>query len=118
MTELTTDPNADYQHFIEQVRKSGQAWALQSEEGWLIVDSVEFEDTDVMPLWSDEAYARVHCVGEWAHFKPVAIGVDELIADWLPGMDEDGTLVGPNWNADLEGLEFEAIEIAERLSAE
>jgi hypothetical protein len=116
MTELTTDLNANYQHFIEQTQKSGQVWGLRSSEGWLIVDSVEFEDTDVMPLWSDEAYAQAHCVGEWEHFKPAAIGVEDLIADWLPGMDEDGTLTGPNWNAELEGMEVEAIEIAQRLA--
>jgi hypothetical protein len=116
MIELTTDLNANYQRFIEQTRESGQVWGLQSPEGWVIVDSVEFEDTDVMPFWSDAAYAEAHCVGEWENFKPVAIDAEEFVADWLPGMDEDGTLIGPNWNAELEGLEVEAIEIAQRLA--
>ncbi|HUL10912.1 MAG TPA: DUF2750 domain-containing protein [Methylococcaceae bacterium] len=116
MIQLTADLNANYQRFIEHIQESGQVWGLQSPEGWLVVDSAEFEDSEVMPFWSDEAYARAHCVGEWESFKPVGMDLEEFVEDWLAGMDEDGVLVGPNWNADLEGLEVEPSEIAKRLS--
>jgi hypothetical protein len=38
------------------------------------------------------------------------------VEDWLAGMDEDGILVGPNWNAELDGLEIEPIEILKQLT--
>lgn len=118
MIKLTADLNANYQRFIEDSLESGQVWGLQSEEGWVVVDSTEFEDSEVMPFWSDEAFAKSHCVGEWAEFKPVAMDLEEFVEDWLAGMAEDGILVGPNWNDDLEGLEVEPDELAEKLSEE
>ncbi len=118
MIKLTADLNANYQRFIESILESGQVWGLQSEEGWVVVDSTEFEESEVMPFWSDEAYAKNHCVGEWAEFRPVAMDLEEFVEDWLVGMAEDGILVGPNWNDDLEGLEVEPEEVAQQLSDE
>lgn len=117
MIPLTADLNANYQRFIEHVQESGQVWGLQSASGWVVVDSAEFEDSEVMPFWSEEGHAKAHCVDEWAEFSPVAIEIEDFVSDWLPGMDEDGTLVGPNWNADLEGLEIEPVEVARQLGA-
>jgi len=118
MIQLTADLDANFQRFIEHIQESGQVWGLQSADGWVIVDSAEYEESEVMPFWSDEAYAKLHCVGEWAGFKPVAMDLEEFVEDWLLGMIEDDVLVGPNWNADLEGLEIEPIEIAKLLSVE
>ena len=117
MIPLTADLKANYQRFIEHLQESGPVWGLHSEGGWVVVESAEFEDSEVMPFWSEEAYAQSHCVGEWQDYKPVAIETEEFVSDWLPGLDEDGTLVGPNWNADLEGLEIEPIEIAKEIGA-
>ncbi len=118
MIKLTADIKANYQRFIEDILESGQVWGLQSEEGWVVVDSTEYEESEVMPFWSDEAYAKNHCVGEWEEFKPVAMDLEEFVEDWLAGMAEDGILIGPNWNDDLEGVEVEPEEIAEKLGAE
>lgn len=118
MVKLTSDLNANYQRFIEHVQESGQVWGLQSDEGWVIVDSTEYEETEVMPFWSEESYAREHCVGEWEDFEPVAMDLSEFLEDWLVGMAEDGVLVGPNWNSELEGLEVEPEDIARLLSEE
>lgn len=118
MIKLTVDLNANYQRFIEGILESNQVWGLQSEDGWVVVDSTEFEDSEVMPFWSEEDFARHHCAGEWSEFKPAAMELDEFIEDWLVGMAEDGILVGPNWNADLEGLEVEPEELAQKLTEE
>jgi hypothetical protein len=118
MIKLTSDLEANYQRFIENILESGQVWGLQSDEGWVVVDSTEFEDSEVMPFWSEEVYAKAHCVGEWANFRPVAMDLDEFVEDWLAGMVEDGILVGPNWNDDLDGLEIEPEELGQLLSGE
>lgn len=116
MIQLTADLDANYQRFVENIQESGRVWSLKSADGWVVVDSAEFEDSEVMPFWSEEAYARALCSGEWAHFQPEAITFEEFVEDWLAGMDEDGMLVGPNWNAELDGLEIEPIEILKLLS--
>ena len=47
-----TDKHADSADFMAQVKETQEVWALQdkSSEGWVIVDSVNYENTDVMPL--------------------------------------------------------------------
>lgn len=48
------------------------------------------------------ASGRFPPIGGWSlsgPFKPVAIDAEEFVANGLPGMDEDGALVGLNWNA-------------------
>jgi len=116
MIKLTDDLAANYQRFIEDILELRQVWCLQSPEGSVVVASTEFEETDVMPFWSEEEYAKAHCVGEWEEFKPVAMDLDEFVEDWLSGMAEDGILVGPNWNDELEGLEIEPEEISLKLT--
>jgi hypothetical protein len=113
---LTEDLDANCERFLDHIQESGQVWSLSSDDGWVVVDSAEFEDSEVMPFWSDESYAQLHCVDQWAHFKPAAISLEDFIDDWLTGMAEEGVLVGPNWNADLEGLELEPDEMLQRLS--
>lgn len=117
MIKLTADTQANFQRFIEDIQESGLVWGLQSEEGWVVVESTEFEDSEVMPFWSDENFAKFHCKDEWADFRPVSMDLEEFVEDWLAGMVEDGILIGPNWNDDLDGLEVEPEEIVEKLNA-
>lgn len=109
---------ANYRRFIEQVRDTQEVWGLQSDEGWAYCASNEYEDTDVLLFWSDRAYAQSHAKGEWSRHKPVAIPLEEFIDNWLQGMDEDGVLVGPNWDTGLCGLEVEPGEVAEKLTSD
>ena len=68
MSKLTDNLDANFQLFIEEVRESGQVWGLRYGEDWVVCRSAEFEDADVMPLWSAEGDARLHCVDEWADY--------------------------------------------------
>ena len=115
MSKLTDNLDANFQLFIEEVRESGQVWGLRYGEDWVVCRSAEFEDADVMPLWSAEGDARLHCVDEWADYEPEVIDLEEFLDIWINDLDEDDVLVGPNWNADLEGQELEPIELAKAL---
>jgi hypothetical protein len=118
MPKHREDPESHYRRFIEQVLTSGEVWGLHSESGWAFCESNEYEDTDVLVFWSDRADAQKHALGEWSNFQPTAIPLDEFTDQWLAGMDEDGALVGPNWDADLNGLEVEPADLAEQLTAD
>lgn len=115
MSKLTDNLDANFQLFIEEVRESGQVWGLRYGEDWVVCRSAEFEDADVMPLWSAEGDAGLHCVDEWADYEPEVIELEEFLDIWINDLDEDDVLVGPNWNADLEGQELEPIELAKAL---
>lgn len=115
MSKLTDNLDANFQLFIEEVRESGQVWGLRYGEDWVVCRSAEFEDADVMPLWSAEGDARLHCVDEWADYEPEVIELEEFLDIWINDLNEDDVLIGPNWNADLEGQELEPIELAKAL---
>lgn len=109
---------SNYRRFVERVRETEEVWGLQSKEGWAYSESNEYEDADVLVFWSDRAYAQRHVQGEWSQHVPTPIPLDEFIDHWLRGMDEDGTLVGPNWDAGLCGLEVEPRDLAEKLTSD
>jgi len=115
MNESTDDGQADHDRFVERVKATGRVWGLKSASGWAVCESIEYEDTDVYPFWSDEAEARVHCTDDWAHFAPASLPLDVFIDTWLAGMSEDGVLVGTNWDAELSGLEVEPEDLAREL---
>lgn len=106
-----------YKRFIGQVLETEQVYGLCGPDGeWAVSPSQDDEERDVLVVWSDEASAAVHQKGEWEYYEPTAIDLEEFVDFWLNGMHEDGVLVGPNWDAQLSGLECPAGEVAERLT--
>lgn len=114
---LTDDEEANYDLFISRIQETGMVWGLQAKDGWAVCPSLEFEKTDVFPFWSEEADAKIHCNEDWAIYTPASITLEEFVENWLPGMHEDEVMVGPNWDAEMSGLEVEPADIAERLGA-
>jgi|APFre7841882724_1041349.scaffolds.fasta_scaffold16944_4 hypothetical protein len=115
MTQLTDDPQANHDLFLARVQETGLVWGLMGEDGWAACESGEYEGEIVFPFWSEEADARLHCVDEWAAYVPSSIQLETFCEHWLSGMDDDGILVGTNWDAELTGLETEPLELAEAL---
>lgn len=114
MSEFAQDPI--FKQFVEEAKTHGVVYVLADGEDLLVVESVEFEDTDVMPFWSSEEAARAHCSDEWAVYKPEAIPLDVFCDGWLKEMYDDGVLIGTNWDEDLNGPEVEPRELLEALS--
>ena len=104
--------------FIENVKDSQCIWGLQDEtgEGWVVCDSVEFEDTDVMPLWSSEDKAKAHCSDEWANYQPAAIPLVDFLEYWVSDFNDDGVLVGIDWDGENDCSELDPIELAQELA--
>jgi len=110
---------ANHDRFIRRVVESGEVWVLESDEGYAVCDSTQYEEDeearDVIPFWSDRAYAQRAAEGEWAGFVPTPITLDDFIDRWLKGMHEDGTLAGTNWDANNCGVEVVPVELAHAL---
>ncbi|MRX72813.1 DUF2750 domain-containing protein [Bacillus lacus] len=113
--DLTINSKRRYENFIKRVTESKLVWGLKSEDGWCVCESNEYEETEVMLFWSDEAYARQCAIEEWSHYKPASISLQEFMDSWLYGMNQDGVLVGVNWNAKLIGLEVESYDLFKEL---
>ncbi|ACE85945.1 DUF2750 domain-containing protein [Cellvibrio japonicus] len=115
---LSDDLDENLDRFIVEALERGCVWGLQGSEGWALCASEEHDDMDVMPFWSQESFARVHCVDDWAGYTPAAIDLGEFLEEWLPGMHEDLLLVGVNWNQELDGDEMEPIDLLEEFETE
>ncbi len=113
MSKLTSDLQANLDLFIEETKETQKVWSLYSEadEGWISVESTEFENSEVMPFWSSKEDAEFHNVEEWDDFTVGEIPLDIFTEDWLVTLSEDGILVGVNWNQQLEGKEVEASDL-------
>lgn len=119
MPEDQTAALKNYDRFVKRVAESGTIWGLRSDStGWAHSPSNEFEETDVILFWSDRAEAETHQTQEWSGHTPAFIEFDDFIDAWLQGMDQDGVLAGPNWDANLDGLEVTAKDLADRLLME
>jgi hypothetical protein len=85
--------------FLADVKSTQSFWALQEKSGedWVVLDSINFENTEVMPLWSSEKLAKQHCIDEWQQYVPTKITLSEWLEFWLEDLSEDGVIIGVNW---------------------
>lgn len=117
-TVLGENEDDNYQLFLDQVQQTELIWGLYSEDGWALCPSVEFEETEVFPFWSDERYAAALCTEEWSVYTPKSISMEDFMTDWLPGIHEDNAMVGLNWDTEMSGIEVEPADLAKALSAD
>ncbi len=118
MTEVDEDYSENFDRFIVESIENNCLWGLEGPDGWALCSSDEHDDIDVMVLWSAKDLAESHCVGDWKDYKAIAISLEEFIEDWLPGMHKDVLLVGVNWSAELEGDEWEPLDLLHELDQE
>jgi len=93
--------------FLADVKNSQSFWALQEKSGeeWVVLDSINFENTEVMPLWSTKELASQHCVDEWQDYVPTKITLSDWLEFWLEDLGEDGVIVGINWHEEAASTE-------------
>ena len=104
--------------FLSDVKNAQSFWALQEKSGedWVVLDSINFENTEVMPLWSNEALAQKHCTDEWQQYLPMKITLSDWLEYWLEDLSEDGVIVGINWqeqSSETDENEYLEIDLAE-----
>jgi hypothetical protein len=115
---LSSDLSENFDRFIVEALELGCVWGLQGKDGWALCSSSEHDDVDVIPFWSQEQFAALHCVDDWADYQVVPLDLEEFLEDWLPGMHDDVLLVGVNWNGELEGEEIEPLDLLEEFESD
>ena len=96
---------------------SKSVWLLVDKEKDLPVTCTPNDDmeTFVVPVWSDRAYA-VRAQPKFAFDTDVEeVRLNNFVERTIPFLSEQNGLAGPNWNADLAGLEVDPLELLERL---
>lgn len=112
MTDNNQNNQSGSAAFISTIVETNKVWGLTKDETWATSSSAEFEDTEVILFWSTEEGAKACAEDDWQEYKPESITLVEFLENWCVGMYGDALLVGPNWNADLTGIESEPLEIA------
>jgi len=110
--------------FLSDVKSTQSFWALQEKSGedWVVLDSINFENTEVMPLWSNEGLAQKHCIDEWQEYVPTKITLRDWLEFWLEDLSEDNVIVGINWQEEStsadenEYLELDLAEFSQSLA--
>lgn len=101
--------------FARQVKAQGVLWALRdADDAWAMHEDPE-DDSEMMPVWVDEASARACAMGEWAGFIATALPLAEFVSDWLPALDDEGAWLGINFLADEQGDAVDPGELMELL---
>jgi len=103
--------------FLNDVKPTQMLWGLQDKttEDWVVLDSLQFEETEVMPLWSTQALAQSHCVDEWKDYVASPISLADWFEFWVDDLLEDNVVIGLNWG-DEEDLEIDLAELTELLT--
>ena len=112
MIQDTSTIEFKHQMFVDRVVENLTVWALKTDEGYATSESNEYEDVEVIPFWSDRAYADALAKDEWESFKAHAMPLSEFLEDWVVGMSNDGLIVGTNWDQNLFGKEIEPLDLA------
>ncbi len=112
ITPLSQNREENYHRFFVEAIDTGCLWSLQhNDESWAVADSEKSNDVCVIPFWSQPEFAPQHCEGDWADYQVVAISLEEFMDDWLTGMHDDVVMVGINWDSNLEGEEYEPLDV-------
>ena len=101
--------------FLAEVKPTQQLWALQDKksEDWVVLDSLGYEETEVMPLWSNQALANKHCTEEWAEYIAAPISLADWLEFWVEDLLADNIILGINWQGQEDDLEMGLPELTE-----
>lgn len=117
--QLEEEQAQQLKSFIDSCKTSQVIWGLQDPDSldWVICDSIDQDETEVMPLWSEKSLAIAFCTDEWADYKAATMSVDDYLEFLVSDLNYDGVLVGLNWDVeqDVEGqtsLELDPIDVA------
>lgn len=115
MLGLKVESLERHERFLRRVVENGSAWHLgrETKDGFAWAQSTSNGDErgrsagkEVVPLWSDRAYAKQCAKDRWAIYQPFELPIDQLLTVVLPNMHRAKVLVGTNWNVHLIGYEI------------
>ncbi|MGK5035848.1 DUF2750 domain-containing protein [Janthinobacterium sp. LB3P118] len=76
-------PSAErHAYFVRKVADTQEVWGL-FHAGWA---TTQAHGKVAVPFWPEAAFAQACASGDWEHFLPRAIALDDFLARWLPGM--------------------------------
>lgn len=123
MSKNHIDIRLNHERFLKTVCESKSVFALENEEGYATSSSNESEDEDgdaigVICFWSEKVRAKSCITNAWSNYSIVEIPLNEFIENWCIGIDNDGLLIGTNFDQNMFGYEIEGYQLILELIVE
>lgn len=105
-----------HQNFVRKVCETNIVYALKDDTGYATSYSDEMEDENGEPIeiicfWSDQSIAKSCLENEWKDYNITELKLAEFLEIWCVGMNNDGLIVGTNFDKNLFGFEAEPLEL-------
>lgn len=102
--------------FYTEVLREGRVWVIHDSGG---LPAPRTPDERAAPIWSLRSRAnKASNVDAYAAFEAVELPLDEGRTRWLPGLANDGFLVGPNWSGAIAtGYDLTPEQVERNLAA-
>ncbi|GEM_PF-334770 len=102
--------------FIKEIFDAKEVLILQSDEGFAITFSEEFQYEDdsqleVICFWSNREKALKAKKNQWKNHSIETLNLNDFIEQWLIGMFEEVSLAGLNFDADGKGEEHLPLDL-------
>jgi hypothetical protein len=83
--------------FRREAAQKKRVFSIRDQDGFPAPE--ETDGTRAVPFWSKSSRAHkvVGQVAAYNDFDVVEIGMDDWLDHWLPGLEQNGYLVGVNW---------------------
>ncbi|MDF0708273.1 DUF2750 domain-containing protein [Flagellimonas okinawensis] len=105
-----------HKKFIKNVSETETVYALKNKTGFATSSSVHYEDEDGNPIglicfWSESARAKSCIKDGWNEYELAEITLVEFMENWCVGMENDGLLLGTQFDNNMFGFEAEPYEL-------
>lgn len=112
-----------HKRFIKTVCKSEIVYALKNTKGFATSSSMNHENNKGEPIgiicfWAEKALAKSCIKDHWFTYKVVEISLTEFMEVWCVGMQNDGLIIGTEFDRNMFGHEAKPLELIIDLTAE
>ena len=104
--------NSIFEKFLADVKPTQLLWALKDPESddWVILDSINYEDSEVMPVWSSQENVENHRTDGWEGYVSASITVADWLEFWVEDLINDNVIVGIDWAGNDSDVEMDLQE--------
>ena len=105
--------------FYKQVALSKKLWTVSDENGFPA--PLNSEGRRAQPFWSSLSRAQkiIDTVKAYSGFEPYELSWNDFSKKWVPGLTNDGILVGVNWSGqNATGYDIEPETVKSNVEAQ
>jgi hypothetical protein len=112
-----------HKRFIKSVCESETIYVLKNHKGFATSSSINYENDEGEPIgiicfWAEKSLAKSCIEKDWLSYKVFEISLSDFIENWCVGMENDGLLIGTEFDRNMFGFESEPMELILELVTE